>query len=34
MFHLYENQSIDLQSKSTHWFLYEAKNGLIWLRYE
>ena len=25
----YRNQSIDLQSKSIDWFLYEAPNGLM-----
>ena len=28
----YRNQSIDLQSKSIDWFLYEGKTGISWVK--
>ena len=28
----YKNQSIDLQSKSIDWFLYEGNTGICWVK--
>ena len=30
MFPSYRNQSVDLQSKSTNWFLYDGNIGRLW----
>ena len=29
----YRNQSIDLQSKSIDWFLYEGSTGIQWVKF-
>ena len=31
MFSLYRNQLIDLECKTTEWFLYDTKNGPRWV---